>query len=126
MKKTKIIKTLIIPVIICASVLFGWKINKAAQNNIEFSICTVEASMENFNGSSEFFFRPIGDTKSWHIINRYVSQNENDTLECNNSDYLFSKDLVQVVNDIVIGEEDVAIAGTGTFRKGANPIFDGR
>jgi hypothetical protein len=85
---------------------FGWSgwIKDAAGN------CE-ESRIESFSGTSEYYLKPAGDNRLWHVINKYGCK---DSGECslNNSTYIFTADSVTVVNEIAsVPELDVYISG---------------
>jgi hypothetical protein len=107
-------------VVICLS-LTASKRAKSTEKFISSEL-TEKASLK---GSSEFYLKPAGDERLWHVINTYTSNTGED--QCNNSSYLFSGDTVLVVNKYYVDadnqEQNFALAGinhTGNTNYGGN------
>jgi hypothetical protein len=86
---------------------FGWSgwIKDAAGNG-------EESRIESFSGNSEYYIRPAGDDRLWHVINKYGSRDSGRECSLNNSTYTFTADSVTVVNEIAsVPELDVYISG---------------
>jgi hypothetical protein len=52
-------------------------------------------------GTAEFYIKPEGDSRTWHIINRYLSPSDYGNKEYNNAEYVFSRDSVTVLNEFI-------------------------
>src|SRR4030095_2420221 len=107
--------------VMCFIILSTPKRAKSNEKLISYEL-TEKASLE---GSSEFYLKPAGDEKLWHVINTYTSDTGED--QCNNSNYLFSGDSVLVVNKYYVDpsnqELNFALAGinqTGNTNYGGN------
>lgn len=57
--------------------------------------------IESLNGTSEFYFKPSGDRRTWHVVNRYTSSGDNENPGYNMSEYTFTSDSVSVVNNYI-------------------------
>lgn len=106
MKKFKTTKILMIAAILVIPILFGWKINDAAQKNSAQKRYSIELSEGYTAQNPESSLNTQVETKKWHIINRFVPAGMNDTLDCNNSVYEFNKDSVLVINDFIAASND--------------------
>jgi hypothetical protein len=58
-----------------------------------------KSKIMNTDAGTELFFIPEKDDRVWHIINKFDSQAEG--IQYNNSNYLFGKDSVLVINEFV-------------------------
>ena len=94
MKITKYLKHITFPVILLAVITTGFLVKNAADIRYKSDIQQLE-------GTSEFFYKPEGDTRVWHVLNTYSSQFSKDAPEYNVSEYLFTHDSVTVKNHYV-------------------------
>ncbi len=58
------------------------------------------AELKSLNGTAEFYFKPAGDTRLWHVTNIYAQADSDEGRTLNNSTYTFTADSVTVVNEI--------------------------
>jgi len=97
MRITKYLKLLALPSILLAVLITGFSLKKS-----DSSILNREpvADLEQAEGISEFYFKPAGDDRLWHVINKYGCTNSDCERTLNNSSYTFTADSVLVVNEI--------------------------
>ncbi|MCI0450362.1 MAG: hypothetical protein L0Y79_11375 [Chlorobi bacterium] len=88
--------------LVCILTAFGVSHIKGGTKDLNFEIPVPAAEFENFDGSSEFFLKPAGDQRMWHISNKYVIADSDSGFDCNNSEYLFTADSVRVRNTIIV------------------------
>jgi hypothetical protein len=56
---------------------------------------------ETLRGITEFYFKSPGDSRTWHIKNRYINPDSEDKPDYNTSYYSFSADTVTVINEYI-------------------------
>lgn len=103
-KKMKILKNfklLVLSYILIAVIVTGVALNK--QKNIDVNNCaSVEIQVkESFSGTSEFFYKPEDDSRTWHVVNKYSSGLSKTSPEYNYSEYTFTNESVTVENNFV-------------------------
>lgn len=63
---------------------------------------TFQISQQNGqNNGVEFLFKPSVDTKITRVVCRFPTQQFNDTLTVNNSNYVYSKDSTYIINEYI-------------------------
>jgi hypothetical protein len=97
MRITKYLKLLALPSILLALLITGFSLKKSDSRSLYIQSI---ADSEQVEGISEFYFKPAGDERLWHIINKYGCTNSNGERTLNNSSYTFTSDSVLVVNEI--------------------------
>ena len=95
MKITKYLKHITFPVILLAVIITQFSLNKNTGDRKH------KSDIRHLKGTSEFFYKPEGDTRVWHVLNTYSSQFTKDAPEYNVSEYLFTSDSVTVRNHYV-------------------------
>jgi hypothetical protein len=121
MKTTNNYKILALTAVLFTVLMVSFvKIASANQAKIaEDSISLELSEHESFIGNSEFYLKPAGDDRIWHVINSYISSGSSDDSEgMNNSCYIFSNDSVLVINKYVVDSENdklnFALVGTNS------------
>lgn len=104
MRTTKLFKIFTITAILLVVVLTCFKLASAAKEPVitskQHSISLAEE--QSFKGTSEFYFKPAGDERLWHVLNLYSSKPLDDSDCYNNSIYTFSQDYVEVINNYLV------------------------
>jgi hypothetical protein len=95
MRIIKHLEFLTLPALILAVLITGLTLKKSHIVN------EPKADLEQLEGVSEFYFKPEGDSRTWHVSNTYTSELSENAPEYNNSVYLFTSDLVTVTNNYV-------------------------
>lgn len=95
MKIMKYIKLLTIPALLLAVIITGFSVKNSTTKGQD------KGDIRQLEGVSEFYFKPEGDTRTWHVLNTYSSQFSEDAPEYNMSEYLFTSDSVTVKNNYV-------------------------
>ena len=101
-KNLTIMAVLLAIVVTCFKIASASKETKDNENKLSLRL----SEQESLTGNSEFFFKRAGDDRTWHVINRYSSLPFNDSSFCNNSNYLFTKDSVTMINEYLVVTED--------------------
>lgn len=96
MKIVKYLKLMILPSILLAVIITGFTLKKSDNSSFERQPA---AELKQVEFLSSFYYKPAGDTRLWHIINKYGSDS-NGIFEINNSAYTFTADSVIVINEI--------------------------
>ncbi|HEY3250879.1 MAG TPA: hypothetical protein VGK25_07145 [Ignavibacteria bacterium] len=104
MRTVKNFKILTITLAMIVIVAAGFKIVSASKRVTRNGEPVSFQLSENgsFKGSSEFYFKPEGDKRLWHVVNMYSSKPLNDSDYFNNSIYTFSQDSVEVINSYLL------------------------
>ena len=58
--------------------------------------------MERFSGHSEYYYKPAGDTRIWHVVNIYSELKPMNDNNQNMSFYKFNSDSVLVINQFAV------------------------
>lgn len=95
MKVVKYLKFMILPSILLAVLLTGFS-QKKSESSTEIQH---EAGLNQVEGISAFYYKRAGDSRIWHVINKY-GMDSNGKYEMNNSTYTFTADSVTVINEI--------------------------
>ncbi len=95
MKITKYLKLITFPALLLTAIITGFSVKKNAADS------KYKSDIQQLEGTSEFFYKPEGDTRVWHVLNTYSSQFSKDAPEYNVSEYLFTSDSVTVKNNYV-------------------------
>jgi hypothetical protein len=85
--------------VMCFIILSTPKRAKSMEKLISYEV-TEKASLE---GNSEFYLKPAGDERLWHVINTYTSNSGE--AQYNNSSYL-SAEILMVVNKYVVDADN--------------------
>jgi hypothetical protein len=101
MKILKNLKLIIFPSIFVAVLIMGLTLKNQQVTDKNQLVIYVNPGKQNLEGSSEFFYTPEGDSRLWHVKNLYSSGNSGNSGLSNNSEYIFTKDYVEVVNNYV-------------------------
>lgn len=96
MKIVKYLKLMILPSILLAVIITGFTLKKSDNSSFEKQPA---AELKQVEFLSSFYYKPAGDTRMWHVINKYGSDS-NGIYEMNNSAYTFTADSVTVINEI--------------------------
>lgn len=96
MKIVKYLKLMILPSILLAVIITGFTLKKSDNSSFEKQPV---AELKQVEFLSSFYYKPAGDTRMWHVINKYGSDS-NGIYEMNNSAYTFTADSVTVINEI--------------------------
>jgi hypothetical protein len=128
MKSNKFPKALIVPAILIAVFVTGWQMNSTLQRsscgkevNILQPVCATGSGV-----TSETIFKSDEDDRVWKISNRYSTEVSNDTLMCNNSEYLFTQDSVIVVNEFIgVSRTDSKNMSSTSQNPGRLNMFEG-
>lgn len=96
MKIVKYLKLMILPSILLAVIITGFTLKKSDNSSFEKHPA---AELKQVEFLSSFYYKPAGDTRLWHVINKYGSDS-NGIFEINNSAYTFTADSVTVINEI--------------------------
>lgn len=96
MRLVKYLKLMALPSILLAVLITGFSLKRSENSSFEKQPAT---SLEEVKGISAFYYRPAGDSRIWHIVNKY-GMDQNGKYEMNNSTYTFTSDSVTVVNEI--------------------------
>jgi len=105
MKTTvKNFKIIVAVAVLIAVIALGFKTENASKS--PGKQISLNAQRESFTGTSEFYFKPAGDQRLWHVVNVYSSKPLKDSDFCNNSIYTFSKDSVEVINSYLVTAEN--------------------
>lgn len=94
MKIIKYLKLISLPVLLLVLIITGFSVKKNFDDN------KYESDIRQLEGTSEFFYKPEGDERVWHVINTY-SRFSKESPEYNSSEYLFTSDSVTVKNHYV-------------------------
>lgn len=82
----------------CIITIYSFTITTTGTGRAASSIRIPVQKLESFSGQSEFYYKPAGDTRIWHVINKYSDFNSGNSDCYNMSDYTFNSDSVFVVN----------------------------
>lgn len=96
MKIVKYLKLMILPSILLAVIITGFTLKKSDNSSFEKQPA---AELKQVEFLSSFYYKPAGDTRLWHVINKYGSDS-NGIYVMNNSAYTFTADSVTVINEI--------------------------
>lgn len=96
MKIVKYLKLMILPSILLAVIITGFTLKKSDNSSFEKQPA---AELKQVEFLSSFYYKPAGDTRLWHVINKY-GNDSNGIYEMNNSAYSFTADSVTVINEI--------------------------
>ncbi|MCC6866795.1 MAG: hypothetical protein IT280_11630 [Ignavibacteria bacterium] len=96
MKIVKYLKLMSLPLILLAVIITGFSLNKSDNSSFERQPA---AELKQVEFLSEFYYKPAGDSRLWHVINKY-SSDSNGIYVMNNSAYTFTADSVTVINEI--------------------------
>lgn len=95
MKLIKYVKLMALPSILLAVIVTGFSLN----NNNRSAQKHQAVDLEQLEGISAFYYKPAGDTRLWHVVNKYGGDSIG-MYEINNSTYTFTADSVTVINEI--------------------------
>ena len=95
MRIIKYLKFFTLPALLVAVVITGFSLKK------DHLVNESGADLEKLEGVSEFYYKPEGDSRTWHVLNTYTSELSENAPEYNNSEYLFTSDSVTVINNYV-------------------------
>lgn len=96
MKLVKYLKLMALPSILLAVLITGFSLKKIENSRFGKEPA---ANLEEMEGISAFYYKPAGDTRIWHVVNKY-GKDSNKKFSMNNSTYTFTADSVTVVNEI--------------------------
>ncbi len=96
MKIVKYVKLVILASIVIAALITGFSLKKSENNSLERKSVV---DLEQVEGISAFYYKPSGDSRIWHVVNKY-GMGSNGKYVMNNSDYTFTADSVTVINEI--------------------------
>lgn len=120
MKTKKFKNALVAGVLVFSGILTGWRYGESESHRIAADgLGETLPRVEGLNGKTEFYFVPSGDSRLWHVINKYNTVSSNDGPGYNMSSYTFSSDSVYVINeyvgmpDVKIGIPDEIMMGIG-------------
>lgn len=82
---------------------FGWKgwIKEAAIYEVFDNEDLFITELHTLSGTSEYYYKPAGESRLWHVVNKYNCSDSATYNSCNNSSYTFTADSVYVVNEYV-------------------------
>jgi hypothetical protein len=95
MRIVKYLKFMTLPSILLAVLLTGFS-QKKSESSPERQ---PGAELEQVEGISAFYYKPAGDHRIWHVVNKY-GMDSNGKYPMNNSIYTFTADSVTVINEI--------------------------
>ena len=95
MRIIKYLKFMALPSIILVVLITGFSLKKSDSSLEKQHV----ADLEQVKGMSEFYYKPAGDTRIWHVVNKY-GMDTNGKNVMNNSTYTFTADSVTVINEI--------------------------
>src|SRR5689334_16035292 len=101
--KLQTLKGLAITVILAVCIITGFSrssITPGRENSGNAGVIP-QPRPETITGTTEFYFRPVDDSRIWHVVNRYISPDSEDQPEFNTSEYNFSSDSVTVLNEFI-------------------------
>jgi hypothetical protein len=94
-KRNQNVFIVVLLVFACIITIYSFKITVAGTGNTKKVMIQ---KLESHRGQSEYYYKPAGDTRLWHLINKY-SEFDSENGECHNmSCYTFSSDSVVVIN----------------------------
>ena len=96
MKIVKYLKLMTLPSVLLAVLITGFSQKQNDSGSVEIQ---PEAELNQVEGLSSFYYKPAGDSRLWHVVNKY-GKDSIGKYEINNSTYTFTADSVTVVNEI--------------------------
>ena len=76
----KYLKLFTLPALLLGVLITGFSLKKSHAVNEN------GADLEQLEGVSEFYYKPEGDPRTWHVTNTYTSELSEDAPEYNNSE----------------------------------------
>lgn len=101
MKNLKHLKLFMLSSILLAVIVTGVALKNQEVTNVNKQALLEIPVKESLRGTSEFFYKPEGDSRTWHIINKYSSGLSENSKMHNNSEYTFTNECVTVENNYV-------------------------
>jgi hypothetical protein len=92
---TKYLNLITLPALLLAVIITGFSVKKNTEDS------KYKGDIRQLEGASEFYYKPEGDNRTWHVLNTYSSQFSENAPEYNVSEYLFTSDSVTVKNNYV-------------------------
>jgi hypothetical protein len=96
MRIVRYLKIMTLPSILLAVFITGFSLEKNEYSSLEIN---TGAELKQVEGLSSFYYKPEGDSRLWHVVNKY-GMDANGKYVMNNSTYTFTADSVTVVNEI--------------------------
>lgn len=96
MRIVNYLKFMTLPSILIAVLITGFSLKKNENSSIEIQ---PEAELKQVEGLSSFYYKPAGDNRLWHVVNKY-GMDTGGKYVLNNSTYTFTADSVTVINEI--------------------------
>jgi len=121
MKKTKLANLLVGGALIFAGIITGCGKGNTASDieNYGFGSWDQLPGFESLTGTTEFYFRPAGDNRIWHVVNKYNPIGSNEGPDYNVSSYTFTSDSVYVINEFAgvpeTGQWDLSLSGLALY-----------
>ena len=107
--------------LILTGIVMGWISGTTATTPKNDSFASEPLPViETFNGTAEYYFKPAGDYRLWHVINKYGQSQLNDGPGYNMSSYTFSSDSVTVINEFTDVPKDGQIIHSGLTQNNLN------
>ena len=99
LKKIKKLSINVAIILTSAAIVFGaMKFPNTTDKSAAYAF-TAKQEPEALNGIADFYIKPAGDSRIWHIINKYPGLNQTGGNSSNMSYYTFTSDSVLVVNE---------------------------